>query len=245
MVVFTYAFKTIRLVLTILIITYFIGLIFIFFSDFTEYYLFDPAISSFNEQFGFEPKVIATYETLVGVYWAFTTLSTVGFGDYYPVSNAERAFGACILLFGVAIFSYIMGHFTDILGVVMTLGNDYDESEQLPLFFGTLQKFNNGQPISDKLRTNIEDTLTYRWANDKNNAFFDEEGLYFFSQLPERVQSEVYRDFLFGDFLDQFQPFFTFPNFFSQRKNSFLTWNDSEYVTFILEIFRNLQPRYF
>ncbi|NQZ18997.1 MAG: hypothetical protein HRT44_07065, partial [Bdellovibrionales bacterium] len=28
------------------------------------------------------------------MYWAFTTLSTVGFGDYYPVSNYERFLGA-------------------------------------------------------------------------------------------------------------------------------------------------------
>ena len=52
---------------------------------------------------------------LISLYFAFTSLSTVGFGDYAPRGNIERAFGAFMLLFGVAIFSYIMGNFIEIL----------------------------------------------------------------------------------------------------------------------------------
>jgi hypothetical protein len=39
----------------------------------------------------------------------------VGFGDFAPRGNEERFYGAFMLLFGVAIFSYIMGNFIDIL----------------------------------------------------------------------------------------------------------------------------------
>ena len=49
------------------------------------------------------------------LYFSFTTLSTVGFGDYHPTNDIERFIGAFILLFGVAIFSIVMGNFTDIL----------------------------------------------------------------------------------------------------------------------------------
>lgn len=52
---------------------------------------------------------------LISLYFAFTSLSTVGFGDFAPRGNIERSFGAFMLLFGVAIFSYIMGNFIDIL----------------------------------------------------------------------------------------------------------------------------------
>jgi hypothetical protein len=48
-------------------------------------------------------------------YFAFTSLSTVGFGDYHPRGNLERLMGAFILLGGVAIFSLIMGNFIEIL----------------------------------------------------------------------------------------------------------------------------------
>jgi hypothetical protein len=39
----------------------------------------------------------------------------VGFGDYYPVSDLERVVGAIMLLFGVAIFSFIMGKFIEMV----------------------------------------------------------------------------------------------------------------------------------
>ena len=48
---------------------------------------------------------------IMSVYFAFTSLTTVGFGDYHPRGNLERICGAFILLSGVAIFSYIMGNF--------------------------------------------------------------------------------------------------------------------------------------
>jgi len=38
------------------------------------------------------------------MYFSFTSLSTVGFGDYHPRSNSERLIGAAMLVFGVAIF---------------------------------------------------------------------------------------------------------------------------------------------
>ncbi len=45
------------------------------------------------------------------MYFAFTSLSTVGFGDINPRSNIERLLGAFMLLLGVAIFSVFMGNF--------------------------------------------------------------------------------------------------------------------------------------
>ena len=39
----------------------------------------------------------------------FTSLSTVGFGDYHPRSDLERLLCSAILIFGVSIFSYVMG----------------------------------------------------------------------------------------------------------------------------------------
>jgi len=54
-------------------------------------------------------------QAIVGMYYSFTSLTTVGFGDYNPRSEFERIFCAMILLFGVAIFSYIMGNFIEIL----------------------------------------------------------------------------------------------------------------------------------
>ena len=41
-------------------------------------------------------------------YYSFTSLSTVGFGDFVPHSNAERIFISIALFIGVLLFSYIL-----------------------------------------------------------------------------------------------------------------------------------------
>jgi hypothetical protein len=45
---------------------------------------------------------------LINTYFAFTTLSTLGFGDY-PVSIEERAIFTVVFIEGVSFFSFIMG----------------------------------------------------------------------------------------------------------------------------------------
>jgi len=52
--------------------------------------------------------------TIAITYFSFTSLSTVGFGDMHPRNDYERSLTAFILLFGVAIFSIVMGNFIDI-----------------------------------------------------------------------------------------------------------------------------------
>jgi hypothetical protein len=74
-------------------------------------------------------------------------LSTVGFGDYCPRSNAERAIGAFMLLIGVALFSYIMGNFIDILDNYRSFEDDINDDEMLVRFFSTLYTFNEMQEI--------------------------------------------------------------------------------------------------
>ena len=49
------------------------------------------------------------------MYFAFTSLTTVGFGDYYPRSDLERLIGTGIIFLGVVIFSHLCDCFTSIL----------------------------------------------------------------------------------------------------------------------------------
>lgn len=82
------------------------------------------------------------------VYFAFTTLSTVGFGDYYPVSNTERILGALMLFFGVMTFSYFMGLLMDHVSIVKTILWDQEDSQALNEFFGVLRRFNHDKLLN-------------------------------------------------------------------------------------------------
>jgi hypothetical protein len=48
-------------------------------------------------------------EVVMFFYFSFTTLSTVGFGDYHPKTSLERLIMAAIMVFGVSLFSYTLG----------------------------------------------------------------------------------------------------------------------------------------
>ena len=127
--------------------------------------------------------------TLAMMYWAFTTLSTVGLGDFYPMSNYERALSSFGFLMGVAVFSYIMGNFADILSFIMDINCDLEEGDQLTLFLAAFKFFNNDEDIKLELKEEIEAYFDYRWTNNKNWAVETEQDLMMLSQLPENIQS--------------------------------------------------------
>lgn len=97
------------------------------------------------------------------MYYTMTTLTTVGFGDVVPRSDTERVVTSMVLLFGVAIFSYILGVFIDITGSIDTLNADIDEGDQLTMFFGMLKKFNNNKPLDFEIQKSIEEYFLFKW----------------------------------------------------------------------------------
>ena len=49
-----------------------------------------------------------------GIWWAWVTMSTVGYGDFVPVSLPGRIFGCCLILMGLCLFSIITANFSAI-----------------------------------------------------------------------------------------------------------------------------------
>ncbi|KAL6615943.1 hypothetical protein ACP70R_038213 [Stipagrostis hirtigluma subsp. patula] len=49
------------------------------------------------------------------VYWAITTLATVGYGDLHAVNPGEMVFTICYMLFNIGLTSYIIGNMTNLI----------------------------------------------------------------------------------------------------------------------------------
>lgn len=139
-----------------------------------------------------------------------TSLSTVGFGDLHPVSDAERLVGGFMLLFGGAVFSYMSGILID---AILTIGNvdkDIDDWEKLAQFFNTLKcNFNGGADTNKKLKEEIKEYLKGKWENGKTNFLQEESDKYFMEQLPNEVALKIYTDFVYRKFLIVFRRFFS------------------------------------
>lgn len=251
-----YFLKIVRLVVIILALSYFFGIFFLVVCEAVLDFQFEVQIQDFRDgnlnlddypelfltYFGFSS--LNSYEMLIiSTYFACTSLSTVGFGDFTPRGNVERFLGAFILLFGVAIFSIVLGNLIDILGAFKEFHKDIGDGEALSQFFGTIKYFNNEQSLDLKLQNQIEELFNYRWANDKLAALSQDEDVNNFDQLPAEVQLTIYTEFLFKVFLDSYKVVFSFPNILNPNQPSVFSWQDYHYRGFMQEIMASLEPR--
>lgn len=140
-------------------------------------------------------------------YYAITTLSTIGFGDFSPKSTTEKLLGAVILMLGVAVFSIIMNKLMSIIvdfRSIDKVGNHRDLSKWIAM----LSKFNGGQPLSKEIISRIEDFFEYYWTNNRLVAMQSEIDLRFLSELPDTITQKIYIEYLFKDFLYMFKNIF-------------------------------------
>lgn len=89
-------------------------------------------------------------------YYAITTLSTIGFGDFSPKSTIEKIVGSIVLLFGVVVFGIIMNRLIEILLNFRSVDNR-GEHTNLAKWIAMLSKYNGGQPMDKEVITRIED----------------------------------------------------------------------------------------
>ena len=63
------------------------------------------------------------------LWWAVVTMSTVGYGDYYPVTDPGRIIGALMMVVGVSVFSVLTSYIAST--VISLRGKRDDEVSQL------------------------------------------------------------------------------------------------------------------
>ena len=102
------------------------------------------------------------------IYYTFTTLATVGFGDYHPCADEEMILAVRVFLSGVSVISYLMGIFSEILKKFQKLNVDFDEGDQLAIFFSLMKKLNGNIEIEKGLKKKIELHFDNKWKTDRN-----------------------------------------------------------------------------
>lgn len=96
----------------------------------------------------------------------------------------------------------------------------------------------------------IEQYFTYFWANDKNYCVQDEADQDILRELPPGIQANIYRDFLFKDFLQSFHQHFSFKKLSKSLRAGYglagyWNWDDSIYSKFMIDVCQTLEPRYY
>lgn len=182
-------------------------------------------------------------EIQVMIYFAFTTMSTVGFGDFSPRSNLERMVGSFLLLLGVAIFSFILGVFLDLINQFKELNKGIADETGLLTFIDCLEKFNKNVPLDDDFMYTIHRHFNLKWKNDKNQGF-GESDYKIFSELPQSVILRVMTDYLYPEFIEQSKSLFRLRN---QSKLDveycYYSFYDEKFCQFMLHLMMTLEFR--
>jgi len=79
-----------------------------------------------------EPHLTEIHARLITcMYYALTTLATVGYGDYYPFSTAEKIVGSITQILGVTFFSVLMNNFIDVVLSMKSINGFNDNEDTL------------------------------------------------------------------------------------------------------------------
>jgi potassium voltage-gated channel Eag-related subfamily H protein 8 len=153
-----YGYKIFRLFIIAIIITYFSGCFWYMFSA----QLINSYPRNFIKHYDLLNKSNVSKLT-ISSYYALTTLSTVGYGDFVPQNNPEIVLTVALMLCGVAFFSYIIGQFIEIISNYQTKMGKIDKSTQLLNWITLMRKFTSNKPLSKSHNTLIETHFAHYW----------------------------------------------------------------------------------
>lgn len=93
---------------------------------------------------------IENRDVFEGMWWAVTTVTTVGYGDLYPESNTGRLFATFLMIIGIAFVSILTGNISSYF--VARDANEEDQDENMLL----LEKLDELTLKIDELNEKIE-----------------------------------------------------------------------------------------
>jgi voltage-gated potassium channel len=114
------------------------------------------------------------------LYWTIQTLSTVGYGDLTPATNAQRLYAMGVMMVGVGVYGYIIGNVASILANIDPAKVFYLENME------RLTAFMNYRNIPPRLQKRIRNYYAYLW---EKRLSYDESTI--ISSLPPSLQTDV------------------------------------------------------
>jgi len=131
---------------------------------------------------------------MISLYWAITTLCTVGYGDIVPKNSLEMFYVSVIMLLGTLIFGYS-------INCVGTLINRMEErGKELSEKMNMVDTYMNKAHLNENLKIKVKKYLQYIWNTEDKNF---EKGEEIINKLPNKIRDEILLESI-GKFLKEF-----------------------------------------
>lgn len=148
-------------------------------------------------------------------YFIFSTLVTVGYGDFYATNKYEMGFAVILVLAGPTWFAFMMGISINIINSLQDLSGKSQNKSDLQLWLSSIEL--NSEPLPSTIKGKVLLHFTNLWKNDRLGPIFNgSSSEYFnisqtqdayFSQLPESIKVDLLK-YIFSDKIYKFQVFF-------------------------------------
>jgi len=116
------------------------------------------------------------------MYWAFATLSTVGYGDIHSFTNLEKMFAILWMMFGLYFFSFTIGSLSSMLARMDTKEN------MLINKLAVVDEFAKEANLSKQLRHRLRHALRYS-TDKKGISWVDKQSI--FNELPKHLRYQM------------------------------------------------------
>jgi voltage-gated potassium channel len=116
------------------------------------------------------------------LYWAVTTVATIGYGDYYPNhdSNLQIIFTIVVQIFGVGMYGYIIGNVSGLIANIDVARAEFVKKIE------SVRIYLNNKSIPKDMQEKVLSYYHYLWDKKKNVS--DDNPL---SDLPVSISLEI------------------------------------------------------
>eukprot|EP00520_Triparma_pacifica_P017623 CAMPEP_0118633512 /NCGR_PEP_ID=MMETSP0785-20121206/1037_1 /TAXON_ID=91992 /ORGANISM="Bolidomonas pacifica, Strain CCMP 1866" /LENGTH=1378 /DNA_ID=CAMNT_0006524393 /DNA_START=171 /DNA_END=4304 /DNA_ORIENTATION=+ len=152
------AFELIKLLITVTFIAHMFGC----FWFFTSVQTTDPAdawYADVDDTLDIQDKYIAS------LYWAFTTMTTVGYGDITANSVSEKWYAVVIMMLGATVFGYILANIATLMGQLNA--RDSRVNESITAVAEYLSEKNISVGLQKNIKTHIRFSLSCKSVFDE------------------------------------------------------------------------------
>ncbi|GMF14357.1 unnamed protein product [Phytophthora lilii] len=128
--------------------------------------------------YDYPDSILSKY--IASIYWAITTMTTVGFGDIFAVNDFERGYSILVLIGGTTLFAYVVGTVIEVASNSKSLMNREHEMVQ------RVNAYIKERGVSSEFIVACQEHLRFV---DSEKTFFVENSL--FDALSYSLRSEL------------------------------------------------------